>query len=108
MSANCIPSPHQSILCIFQFSPFVTKYTLLAMWILWLVSLTFLAIQAVDLLSNIIIGSSSGTISGYLLKIHELISWNVLKTAVATVATEVRHTHARIKCAHAREKRNRE
>ena len=39
------------------------------------------------------------------IKIVDIISaYNCRKTAVVTVATEVRHTRARIKCARAREK----
>ena len=31
MSANCRPPSHQSILCILHFSPFLTKFVILAM-----------------------------------------------------------------------------
>ena len=39
MSANCWTPSHQSILCIFQLSTFPKKWTLLAMWFVFLVSL---------------------------------------------------------------------
>ena len=41
MSANCRPLSHHSILCIFHFSPFLTKCTLLEMCLVCLVSLPF-------------------------------------------------------------------
>ena len=68
MSSNCIPPSHQSILCIRQFSPFLTKCTLLAIFLLCLVPFPLLAIHTADLLSNIIRGFYSGTISGPLFK----------------------------------------
>ena len=50
------------------------------MCLVWLVSLPFLAIHTVDLLSNIIIEASSVIISGYLFK----TSWvNILECAKA-------------------------
>ena len=61
MSANCRPPSHQSILWIFQFYPFLTKCTLLAICLVCLVSLPFLSIQTADLLSNIVRGASYGT-----------------------------------------------
>ena len=47
-------------------SPFLTKFILLEMFLVCLVSLPFLAIHTSDLLSNIIRGASSGTIYGSL------------------------------------------
>ena len=80
MSDNCITPPHHSILWIFQFSPFLTKCTLLEICLVCLVYLPLLSIQTADLIPNIIRGDSYGTISVCLLKIHELTSWNVLRT----------------------------
>ena len=45
ISDKCRPPSYQSILYILQFSPFLTKYTLLEIWFVWLVSLTLLAIK---------------------------------------------------------------
>ena len=78
MYFNCRLPSHQSISCILQFSIFLTKCILLVMCLVWLVSLPLLAIQTADLLSNIIRGDSSGTISVYLF----YNSWiNTLKCA---------------------------
>ena len=68
MSSNFRPPSHQSILCIFYFSPFLNKCTLIEMFLVWLVSFPFLAIHISDLISKIIIGASSGTIYGTLSK----------------------------------------
>ena len=65
MSANCRPPSHQSILCILHFYPFVTKWILLAMCLVCLVSLPFLSMHISDLLSKTIKGASFRTISGY-------------------------------------------
>ena len=65
MSSNCRPPSHQSIFCILHFSPFLTKCILLAMCLVCLVSLPILAMHISYLLSNIIKGASSGTMSGY-------------------------------------------
>ena len=46
MSANYRPPSHQSIFCILHFSPFLTKFILLAMCLVCLVSLPFLACTA--------------------------------------------------------------
>ena len=64
MSANCRPPSHKSILCIFHFSPFLTKCILLAMCLVCLVSLPFLAMHMADFLSKTIKGASFGTMSG--------------------------------------------
>ena len=81
--ANCRLPSHQSILYILHFSPFLKEIVLLAKCLVWLVSLPFLAIHIVDLLSKTIRGASSGTMSGYLLK----FSWfNILKYAKAIPA----------------------
>ena len=58
------------------------------MCLVWLVSLTFLAIHTLDLLSHIIIGASFGTISGSLFK-NSLI--DILKCAksIPTVHAEL-------------------
>ena len=61
MSTNCRTPSHQSILCIFHFSQFLTKCILLAMCLVCLVSLPFLSIHIKDLLYNTIKRSSSGT-----------------------------------------------
>ena len=72
------PPSHLSILWIFQFSPFLTKCTHLSVWLVCLISLTFLAINIENLLYNIGRGYSSGTISGSLFR----NSWiNILKCA---------------------------
>ena len=54
MSANCRPPSHQSILCILHFSPVLTKCILLAICLVCLLSLPFLAMQIADLLSKTI------------------------------------------------------
>ena len=64
MSANCRPTSNQSILCILNFSPFLTKCILLAMCLVCLVSLPFLAMHIADLLSKTIKGYYFGTMSG--------------------------------------------
>ena len=66
MSANCRPPSHQLIFFILHFSPFITKCTLIAICLVWLLSLPLLSIQSVDLLSNISRVYYSGTIYGYL------------------------------------------
>ena len=68
MSANCRPPSHQSILCILNFSPFLTKCALLQMYLVLLLSFPFLSMHTSDLPSNIIIGAYSGTIYGSLFK----------------------------------------
>ena len=78
MYDNCRPPSNESILCILQFSPFLTEFTLLSMCILWLVYLPLLSMQIADLPSNIIRGVYSGTISGSLFN-NSLI--NILKCA---------------------------
>ena len=70
---------HHSIWCIFHFSPFLKKCTLLEMCLVCLVSLPFLAIHTEELLSNIIRGDASGTLSGSLFKYSRIKPWNVLK-----------------------------
>ena len=52
MSSNCRPPSHQSFLCTLHFSPFLIKLIYLAMCIMCLVSLSFLAIHISDLLSK--------------------------------------------------------
>ena len=79
MYYNCRPPSHHTIFFILQFSPFLTKCTLLAMCLVCLAYLPFLAIHTEDLLSNIIRGAASGTISGSLLKNNELISLKFIK-----------------------------
>ena len=86
MSANCRLPSHQSILCILQFSPFLTKCTILAMCLVCLLSLSLLAIKTADLISKIIRGSSPGTIYGSLFN-NSLI--NILKYAKAITAVHV-------------------
>ena len=83
MSANCRPLSYQPILCIFQFSPFLKTFTLLAICLVCLVSILLLAIQKADLLPNTIKWSSSGDISGSLFK-NSLI--NTLKCAKVITA----------------------
>ena len=76
ISANCRPPPHQSILCIFHFSLFLTKCIILEMCLVFLVSLPFLAMHIADLLSKTIKGAYSVTMSGSLFN----NSWtNILK-----------------------------
>ena len=76
MSANCRPPSHQSIFCILHFYSFLTEFILLAMCMVCLVSLPFLAIQVADLLYKTIKGASYGTIYGLLCS----SSWiNILK-----------------------------
>ena len=77
-SINCRPPSNQPILWYLHFSPFLTKGTLLAMCLVWLLYLSLLAIHTVNLLSNIIRGDSSGTIYWSLFN----NSWiNILKGA---------------------------
>ena len=54
ITSNCRPPSHQSILCILHFSPFLTNYIILSMFLVCLVSLPFLAIHIADLLSKTI------------------------------------------------------
>ena len=78
MSANYRPPSHQSIVCILHFYPFLTKFILLEIFLVCLVSLPFLSIYITDLLAKTIRGSYSETMSGYLFK----NSWiNILKCA---------------------------
>ena len=49
-SASFRPTSHQSIFCIFYFSPFLNKFILLAMCLVCLVSLPLLSIHIADLL----------------------------------------------------------
>ena len=79
MSANCRPPSHHYILCILHFSPFLTKYILLAMCTVCLVSLPLLAMHIADLISR---QSKELPLEPCLdlhSTIHELTSWNVLK-----------------------------
>ena len=64
MYVNCRPPSHHSILCIFHFSQFLTKCILLAMCLVCLVSLPFLAMNIEDLLSKTIKGAYFVTMSG--------------------------------------------
>ena len=83
MYANCRPPSHQSILCIFYFSPFLIECIFLVTFLVFLVSLPFLAIHISYILCYTIRGSSSGTISESLFK----NSWiNILKCAKAIPA----------------------
>ena len=75
----CRPPSHQLICYILKLSPFLTKCVILEMCLLCLVSLPFLAIHTSYLPSNIIRGSSSGTISGSFFNNKYLTSWNVWK-----------------------------
>ena len=68
MSDDSRPPSHQSILCIFHFSPFLTKCTLLVMCLVCVLPLPFLAIHTSDLLSNRIRGVSSETTNESLFK----------------------------------------
>ena len=63
--ANCRPPSHQSILCILNFYPFLTKFILLAMCLVCLLSLPFLSMHIADLLSKTIKGASFGTMYGF-------------------------------------------
>ena len=83
MSANCRPHSHQSILCILHVSPLLTKCIIVVMWLIFLVSLPFIAIHITHLLYKTIRGASYGTISGSLFN----NSWiNTLKFAKAISA----------------------
>ena len=83
MSANCRPPSYQSILCMLHFYLFLTKLILLAMCLVCLVSLPFLAMHIADLLSKTIKGASFGTIFGSSFK----NSWTkILKCAKAIPA----------------------
>ena len=75
---NCRPPSHKSILCMLHFLPFIKKYILLEIWLVCLVYLPFLYIQASDFLSIIIRGDVSGTISWSLFKNSRI---NTLKCA---------------------------
>ena len=83
MSTNCRLPSHQSILCILNFSSFLTKCTLLEIWIVCLVYLPSLSIHTSDLLSSIIRRGFYGTIYGSLLKNSQS---NILKCAKAIPA----------------------
>ena len=63
MSANYRPPSRKNILCIFHYSPFVTKCILLEMYMVWFLFLPLLSIHIADLLSNIIRVACSGTTS---------------------------------------------
>ena len=54
MSANYRPPSHHYILCILHFSPFLTKCIILEIFLVYLVSLPFLAMQMEDFLSKTI------------------------------------------------------
>ena len=78
MSANYRPPSHQSIFCILHFSQFLTKCIFLAMCLVCLVYLPFLAMHIADLPSETIKGACFGTMSGSLFN----NSWtNILKWA---------------------------
>ena len=87
ISVNCRLPSYQSILCVLHFSPFLTKCIILAMCLMCLVSLPFLAINRADLLSNIIRGASSCS------KIHQLTSWNLLKPFLQCMMNCTRFPH---------------
>ena len=78
MSNKFIPPSHQSILCIFHFSPFITKCTIISMCLVCLLSLPILAIHTADFLSNIVRVDYSVTIYVSLFKNSRL---NILKCA---------------------------
>ena len=93
MSANCRPPSHQSIFCILHFSPFLTKFILLAMCLVCLVSLPLLAMYIADLLYKTIKVFSSGTMYGSL---FNNLWINILKCAKAipTVYAELYSLYA--------------
>ena len=76
---NIRPPSHHTVLCIFHSSLFLTKYILLEMCLVCLLSLTLLTIHTTDLISNIMRSACSRTTSGYFLIIHCLASWSVLQ-----------------------------
>ena len=51
ISDNCRPTSHNTVLCIFHFSSFLTKYILLVMCLIYLVLLTLLAMHTSDLIN---------------------------------------------------------
>ena len=61
---NFRPTSQHIVFCRFHSSPVLTKYILLEMCLVCLVSLILLAIHVADLLSNIMRGDSPRTISG--------------------------------------------
>ena len=66
MSANFRPHSHHTVLWKFHSSLFITKFILIAIFLVCLMSLLFLSINTDYLISNIIISACSGTIYGYL------------------------------------------
>ena len=66
ISDNCRPISHHTILCIFHYSPFLTKEIILEMFLVCLVVLPFLVIHTSDLLYNIITFSCYVTTCGSL------------------------------------------
>ena len=62
MYSNCKHPSHHTVLCRFHSSPFLTKYIIMAMCLVYLVSLQFFSIPAADFLYNIIRGACFGTI----------------------------------------------
>ena len=70
---------HHTALCKFHASPFLTKYILLIICLVCLVSLTLSAIHKSDLLSNIIKCACSGTTNIIFSKTYYLASWSFLE-----------------------------
>ena len=83
MSDNCRPPSHQPILFVLYFYPFLTKYILLAMRLVCLISLPFLAIHIAYLLSKTISGSYPGIMSGSLLNSSFINILNCAKSITA-------------------------
>ena len=63
VSSNCRPLSHHAILCRCHYSKFRSKWILLEMFLLCLVSLPLFTIHTYHLLCNIIRGACSGTTS---------------------------------------------
>ena len=78
MSTNVRPISHHTFLCIFHYSPFITKRILLETCMVCLVSLPLLSRHKDDLLSNIMRGYCSGITSESLFMISFFI---ILKCA---------------------------
>ena len=86
MSSNCRPPSHHYIVGILNFSPFLKKCIILAICLVCLVSLPFLAMHMADFLSKTNKGASLGTMSGS--------SFNNLLTYILKCAKAIPAVHA--------------
>ena len=80
MLASCIPPSHHTVLCKLHYLPFLTNWILLKMFLVCLVSFSFLAVHIADFIFSIMRGGYYGTTSGSLFK-NSL--FNILKYARA-------------------------